>query len=141
MKKNRYWRNGVFAVLALGITITVGSRLLSQSLDDVGDSTHFWEQSFDFGMAVSGIGVAGWLWLTAPRVSVDVARVCKASRTTALVTLTLFALFVVKLYRFTGPHFYGWDHPEAWIFFALALLLAAYLLLRACLALTDALKK
>lgn len=92
-------------------------------------------------MAVTCIGLLGWLCLTAPRVSADVARVGKASKTTAIVTLALFVLFAVKLYDFAGPHFYGWDHPEAWIFFTLALLLAAYLLLKTSLALTDALKK
>jgi hypothetical protein len=45
--------------------------------------------------------------------------VWRASKTTALVTLAVFSTFTVKPYRFTGPHFYGWDDPWAWIFFTL----------------------
>ena len=65
-EKNRYWRNGVFAVLALGVSVTIVSALWSLSLVDLGDGTPFWEHALRFGMIVTSIGVIGWLCLTVP---------------------------------------------------------------------------
>ncbi len=137
---NRYFRNGVFAVLAIGVTVTGVAGYQALGSVDSGYHNRFWGNVAGFGVFVSGIGLLGWLCLTFPRVGSDLARVWRVSRTTALVTLAVFAAVVIKLYRFTGPHFYGWDDPNAWLFFAVTLLLAAYLLLKAALWLIDTLK-
>jgi hypothetical protein len=134
-KKARYWRNTVFAALAVGVLLTIVSGLTALRLLE-SNANSFWVHSANVGVVVACVGVLGWLCLTVPRVHRDVVELWTRSKTGALLTLAIFAFLSVKLQRFTGPHFYGW-HTDAWIFFLLALLLGFHLLLKAALAVTN----